>query len=523
MAENTSQGTVSGIKQAWRNPKAKKGMILGGALVGVILLVSYAALNRESSRPTGPAASARVVSPPSGMDDVTGKTQENYKQLVREADEERSQKAKSNTTAMVLPRVTGMSDPEQLRRDEEQRLAAERGKARAQEQAAAQPPVRTSAQQAGVQTQVIDPDEALRQTNAYRTSLQLLQRVANVGTGAQGAFSPMMTPANLEKQGANQGGPGMQPIQNATGSSNTATNMALLNPPKPLIRAGEVAFANTDIALNSDYSGPIIATIREGKFNGARLMGQKSLERDAVVIRFTTLSPADGTASFPIQAYAVSLGDARTFGLTGLQGEMDYHVLERYVLPGAISFVQAFGLSAGQKGSTAVVNEGGVGTTTPGLTNSDRVAVALGSAMTPLINDIRQRGNRPITVLMPAGTEIGIMFGADVQNPMMQRQNAMGGGGIQSGRSAGFAGASSTTASMVSLQQEADQAQMASNATTQRALQQYQQMNSVGGYGAPANSSPYNTSPYGQTNYGAMGGYQQPGTFQQSPGIGTYR
>lgn len=503
MAENTPQGKVSGIKQAWSNPKAKKGMILGGALVGAILLVSYGAMNRERTKPVGPVATARVVAPPMGQDDVTGKTQENYKELVREADQERSEKAKANTTSMVLPRVTGLSDPEQLRKEEEQRMAMERGKTKALQQAAAQPPVRTSAQQAGVQQQApIDPNTAVRQSDSYRVSLALLQRVANQGTGTSGSFTPLMTPVNEKSDSAS-------PVaaQGATGVSPSAANVALLNPPKPLMRAGEVLFANTDIALNSDYTGPITATIREGKFNGARLMGQKTLERDAVVIRFSTLSPADGAASFPIQAYAVSLGDAKSFGLTGLQGETDYHVFERYVLPGAISFVQAFGMSAAQKGSTAVVNNGGVGTTTPGLTNSDRVAVAVGSAMTPLINDIRQRGSRPITVSMPAGTEIGIMFGADVQNPVTQRQNA-----ALAAEKAQVSGAvntsSSNTASISALQQQAAQAQAASNMQIQMGLQQYQQASNIGGstaYGSPGfgqgSQAPYSLPP-------AIGGYR---------------
>lgn len=516
MAENTPQGKVTGIKQAWRNPKAKKGMILGGALIGVVLLLSYAAMNRESSKPTGPAATARVVAPPTGQDDVTGKTQENYKELVREADKERSEKAKASSTAMVLPRVTGLSDPEQLRKEEEQRLAMERGKAKALEQAAAQPPVRTSAQQAGAQQQApVDPNAAIRQSDAYRVSLALLQRVANQGTGTAGSFAPLMTPVNEKAAGAQGSGP--TGGQGAAGTGPSATNTVLINPPKPLMRAGEVLFANTDIALNSDYSGPITATIREGKFNGARLMGQKALERDAVVVRFTTLSPADGGASFPIQAYAVSLGDAKSFGLTGLQGQTDYHVFERYVLPGAISFVQAFGLSASQKGSTAVVNNGGVGTTTPGLTNSDRVAVAVGSAMTPLINDIRQRGNRPITVSMPAGTEIGIMFGADVQNPATQRQNALL--AAEKAQAGGVANTgSSNTASIAALQQQAAQAQAASNMQTQMAMQQYQQANSMGSgsaYGVPA----YNTAPYGGAGYGQ--GAQ--GAYSLNPAMGGYR
>lgn len=498
MADNTPQGKISGIKQAWRNPKAKKGLILGFGLISIILLISFMTMNRQNSKPVGPVASAKVVAPPTGLDDVTGKTQENYKELVRSADQERSERLKTNSTAMVLPRVTGMSDPEQVRKEEEQRLAVERGKARAQEQAAAAAPVRTSGQVAGgPQQQTIDPNTMVRQSDSYRVSLALLKRVADQGMAAQGSFTPLLTPAVLtDKQSGNAAqNVGASPGQALTSAAGSSTlTSAQLNPPKPLLRAGEVTFANTDIALNSDYSGPITATIREGKFSGARLMGQKSLERDAVVIRFNTLSPADGTASFPVQAYAVSLGDAKSFGLSALQGDTDYHVFERYVLPGAISFVQAFGLSASQKGSTAVTDNGSVGTTTPGLTRSDRVAVALGSAMTPLMNDIRQRGQRPITVSLPAGTEIGIMFGTDVQNPATMRINAA----ASSDKSISTMTEGSSSANSVRmLQQNANQALAASNMQSQMAIQQYQQSYNAGA----ANQPSYN---------GAQSGYQQP-------------
>lgn len=517
MADNTPQGKISGIKQAWRSPKARKGIIAAGVVMGLILVISFITMSRQNSKPVGPPATAMVVAPPTGQGDVTGKTQENYKELVRAADLERAEKLKSSSTAMVLPRVTGMSDPDQVRKEEETRLAAERGKARALQQAAAVPPVRNSAQAAGVaqqqqQQQPIDPNLSVRQSDSYRISLALLQRVANQGNTPQGGFSPLMTPPSPPATGPGNGA-GSTQGQGASMASSTGLTASQLRLSKPLVRAGEVAYANTDIALNSDYSGPINVTIREGKFSGARLIGQKALERDAVVIRFNTLSPADGSASFPVQAYAVALGDAKTFGLTGIQGETDYHVMERYVMPGAISFVQAFGLSASQKGSTAVAENGSVGTSTPGLTKSDRVAVALGSAMTPLLNDIRQRGARPITVSLPAGTEIGVMFGADVQDPATMRANAAS--TTEKTSIMGMPSLQDDNGSSVRmLQQNAARAMTASNDQSQLAMQQYQQSYNAGGPTQPSYSNP-------------QGGYQpqpQYGGYQpQQPQYGAYR
>ena len=74
-------------------------------------------------------------------------------------------------------------------------------------------------------------------------------------------------------------------------------------------------------------------------------------------------------------------------------------------------------MTGAMNGSTSVVGTNGeVGTTTPGLSSKDRAQVAIGAAMTPLLNDVTRSASRPITVSMAAQPESGIMFGADVMS-----------------------------------------------------------------------------------------------------------
>lgn len=509
------KGRMDGIKHAWGKPKAKKGMILFGAIGLVFIVATYLMFSRDASKPAGPPATVKVIAPPTGTDDVTGKTQENYKDLVRQADDERAAAARSGSaTAMVLPRVTGMSDPDQLRKEEAQRLAADaeaRGKQRAQAQAAAQAPVHTSAQAAGQAP--ADPNQGVRQGEAYRASMTLMQRVLTQSTAAQGPFATL-SPLTNDKEGPRVTKDGISAPVSSMNTTNQAAQAAAAKGP-PLMRAGEIVYAVMDIAMNSDYTGPIVATIRGGKFNGARAMGQKQLERDALVVRFNSLSPADGSGAYPIQAYAVQLGDAKDFGITAVKGETDYHVFQRYVLPAAASFVQAFGLSASQKGTTAVVTDGGVGTTTPALTQNDRYAVALGNSMTPLVNDLRTAGQRPITVSTAAGAEIGIIFAADVFNPATQRADAAA--AAQRITAPVTATSSGPNTSVEALQQEAAAASARSNAINAEAMQQYRALSGGGAY-TPYGGGGFGAPSYMQPNLGssAFGSslYQTPGYYR---------
>ena len=58
------------------------------------------------------------------------------------------------------------------------------------------------------------------------------------------------------------------------------------------------------------------------------------------------MSPKNGDRAFPISAYAITSDDAKKFGTTGIPGDTDYHIFQRYVIPGAMGFLQAFGYAA---------------------------------------------------------------------------------------------------------------------------------------------------------------------------------
>lgn len=423
MADNTPSNKIAGISQAWSDPKARKGMLLAGGILVVVGVVAFTMMNRQQAKVVQAPASASVVAPPTGDRDVTAATSDQYKKLVTDVDHERSAAAKADPTNVVMPTLAGFTSAEESkRREEDARAAAERGRLAALEQAAQSSggQFKTSAQAAGATNgqPVASPQDIARGSAEYKVTSAFLNAV--VATPGQGGFSPIYAPraSTSSTSGAAGGATGTTPAGSgpAIGPGQSSASPSAPSSP-PVVRVGEIVFGTTDIAMSTDFSGPVTATIHQGKFSGARLIGQKSLEQDALVIRFTLLSPVNGGRAIPINAYAVSLGDAKKFGLTGLEGETDYHVFQRYILPAAIAFTQSYGLSAGVTGQTAVAGQNGsVGTSVPGLTTAQRTAIAVGAAMGPVLNDVARFAARPITVSMQANTEIGIMFAADVLN-----------------------------------------------------------------------------------------------------------
>lgn len=409
---------AAGIKQAWANPKARKGMLLAGGVLVVVAVVSMTAMKREKPKTNANTPGVAVVAPPSGGRDVTAATPQKYKDLVNESDAARSLAASSTPTAVVMPTLTGFGDPddERKRRDaiaaakmlEEARLAAERGRALAEAQARADTgAVRTSAQAAGA-AQGSSPQDAIRKSADYIVTKNYLGLV--VASELAGRMTVLRPPnaAPVPTSGSSASGSAKAPAPNTPAGLTPA-------PAMPMIRMGEISFGTIDIAMNTDYSGPVTATLRQGPYAGARLMGTKALEQNALVVKFSMISLPGGGVAVPINAYAVSMGDANKYGLTGLQGDTDYHIFTRYILPAAAAFTQSYGMSAANVGTTTTTDaNGNVTQTTPKLTAQDRINIGMGAAMAPILNDVARLAQRPITVSLPAQTEIGIMFASDV-------------------------------------------------------------------------------------------------------------
>lgn len=181
---------------------------------------------------------------------------------------------------------------------------------------------------------------------------------------------------------------------------------------KVLIKAGTVAFAVLDTAVNSDYPDtPVMATIINGPLKGAELLGKLSLAqgKDRVSLNFNLMNKEEWTTSKSINAFAIDPDTARTV----MASSVDYHYFKRFGAIMATSFLQGY--------SAGITNEGnsttgifGTSTTHPALSPGNKIAVGLGQVGTTLGGMVANYINTPATVRVNAGVSLGILFMADV-------------------------------------------------------------------------------------------------------------
>lgn len=184
----------------------------------------------------------------------------------------------------------------------------------------------------------------------------------------------------------------------------------------PLIKAGTIIFGVLDTAVNSDYpDSPIMVTIVEGKYKGAKLLGKitttkgVSGQMDRVSLNFTLMNLDSWPKSKGVTAYAIDPDTARTV----LASTVDYHYLMRYGAMIATSFLQGYSTAITNEGETSV-NFGTTTSTHPELSPSNKLMVGLGQVGQNLGTATQNYINRPPTVRVDSGVSLGILFMADV-------------------------------------------------------------------------------------------------------------
>jgi intracellular multiplication protein IcmE len=186
---------------------------------------------------------------------------------------------------------------------------------------------------------------------------------------------------------------------------------------KPIIKTGDILFAVIDTAVNTDEPGPILATIVSGKLKGSKLIGSFNLPPNAnrMVISFNTLSMLGAPRTTSVSAFAI---DPNT-GRTALSSRTNHHYLLRYGSLFASSFLEGFG-NAFQAANTAITIGGTGGgnniTVQSGIGQSalENAVIGLATVGKSWGQQAQLLMNRPTTVLLCAGTGVGVLFTQDV-------------------------------------------------------------------------------------------------------------
>ena len=187
------------------------------------------------------------------------------------------------------------------------------------------------------------------------------------------------------------------------------------NNPENTIKAGTILFGVLDTAVNSDEPGPILATIVQGTFKDARLVGsmQKASGPDAtgLTLNFTLMSRPSDTKSLAVSIVAIDPDTART----ALASHVDHHYLLRYGTLFASTFLSGYGQAITGAGATTTSNPGAnTSTTTTQILNpKEQIYAAVGAVGTAW----GQKSNAfetPNTITINSGTGVGLLVLQDI-------------------------------------------------------------------------------------------------------------
>ena len=184
---------------------------------------------------------------------------------------------------------------------------------------------------------------------------------------------------------------------------------------EPLARAGDVVLAATIITNDSETPGPVVAEIRRGPLEGARLIGgfQANQNNTHLIVQFNSAVLPDGT-QIPVSAYAV---DAREKSLA-VRTDLDRRLLARYAPRVAAAFVTGLGEALSDTGSTLVDLGGGVaGITRPQATFEQGVYQGLAEVGNDLADEFVQSAPKGPLISLRSRQIIGVLFTSNVARP----------------------------------------------------------------------------------------------------------
>ena len=237
-----------------------------------------------------------------------------------------------------------------------------------------------------------------------RTMLRDMQQIAEhwqlkglTITAAEHSQSPALSAAVDASSGA------ASAAQSAAGTSQNAPAGAGCAE----ISSGTVLYGTSDILIDSDVQSPVLVTIREGSFRGAKLIGSFERVQDkGVILKFERMVLPD---SSECRVQAVALNPETTGAAVATT--VDHHYLERYGTMLVSAFAQGFGQAVIAANSTYTVTPfGGVIQTVSNLPVSQEALMALGTVGQYLGSNMRQLFSIPPTVKVEPGADIAVLF-----------------------------------------------------------------------------------------------------------------
>jgi len=177
----------------------------------------------------------------------------------------------------------------------------------------------------------------------------------------------------------------------------------------PLVKAGEIRYANNDIALSTDFRGPLRMTFLDGRLSGWQGMGTFELNEFGARMKAKVtklIAPSGKTVS--ANGYVL---DPNTT-LWAVRSDVDRHIIYRYGGFGLGTILSAFSeiADARQKQSEVIRGDG---TTVTQYREPDAEQITyrvLGEFSRLWEEAFMDNMDRPITVTLDPNTQVGVLF-----------------------------------------------------------------------------------------------------------------
>lgn len=397
-----------------RVTRGRKGGLLSFRNIALLtVLIVGGAVGFEVWKNPDLIGPSRVAGTPNVDDTPAGdqlRTSERYQDNLRQQNEDGARTAEESDTSFIA------TPDEPLRQIDEKPPAVEPNPNRPL------PPANVPVETQQPRTVVIDRQQPVRQQAQptpnqpappdYARINQLAQLMATQQQGLLGAWNaqPSAVTVVVEEDLLPKRETAPEAIV-LNGSARPANAPALS---EPLIRAGDVVLASTIISNDSDTPGPVLAQIRKGPLQGARLLGGfvANQNNTHLIVQFNTAVLEDGI-QIPIAAYAV---DARQKSLA-VRTDLDRRLFARYAPRVAAAFVSGFGEALSDPG-TSLIDLGGVtGVARPAATIEQGFYKGLAEVGNDLAGEFVQRAPNGPLISLRSRQIIGVLFTSNVVWP----------------------------------------------------------------------------------------------------------
>jgi intracellular multiplication protein IcmE len=183
-------------------------------------------------------------------------------------------------------------------------------------------------------------------------------------------------------------------------------------PREVLVPAGRGVFAHTIVAVDSDRSGPIVLEADSGAVAGDRMIGTFAKSGiDRLVVKITKV--VHGGEVIAVEGLAVAPETMETAVATSI----DQHYLERFVLPGAVAFVEGLAQAVELSNSTISSAFGQTTQSFGPMKFKQEAEIGVGAAAQAVGNALSQSIPTGPTIKLAVNAGVGVIFLEPVSIP----------------------------------------------------------------------------------------------------------